>query len=279
MITETQKTEIRRILGFPAIGQALNQSNVGIVASMHSYYRFYEPYEWMETRLNALEQDEEVQTFGAEHSAFASYVVPASLVATIVGATPVVGTEIQFQINGALETYVVQTGDTPAKIAAAIAAVISQDAAVNTLIVANQEGAAIQLYARTPGSAGNGVPVQAFSSDPSVTIQLGSGAAGQSVFSVMAGGGDPPGPRFVPDGSTVTTYGYVPIIRLLEADLVGARRSLTIEKVDVLTFRKTELYERAKLQDYWKRELATYLNLPLYIDFVGNRGRRSRRRV
>lgn len=279
MITDTQKTEIRRILGFPMIGAPLNFSNVMGSATLGSYYRIWEHYEWMETRMNALLQDEEVQIFGAEHSQFGTYLIPATLTATIVGGSPVVGAEVQFQVNGSLETYIVQSGDTAAKIAAALAAAIALDATVNSLLVANPEGASIVLTARTPGSAGNGIAIQAFSSDASVKIQLGSGTAQQVVYGATAGGADPPGPRFTPQGQTTIVYGYIPIIRILEADLTSGRRSLTTSKVDVLEFRPTELLEREKLMDWWKREMATGLNLPLYADFAGNRKRRRRRAI
>lgn len=277
-ITVTQQAEILRFLGYPVVGVPQNVANVTGAATLHNFFRIWEPYEWLLTRFNALTQDEEVQALGIEHSAFGSYLVPASLSATIVGNTPVVGSELQFQINGSLETYVVQTGDNPTKIAAAVAALVALDANVNGLLIANPEGPAMLLYARTPGSSGNGVPVQAFSSDPSMTVQIGTGTAAQVVYGAMAGGTDPPGPRFIPQNSTSTVYGYIPILRILEADLIGVRGSLQTDKVDVLTFRKTELSEREALMNWFKRELADRINVPYYPDFTRNRSR-GRRRV
>jgi hypothetical protein len=277
-LTATQQNEILRILGYPALGQALNMNNATGAASMHSFYRIWEAYEWLLTRFNSMLQDEEVYIFGAEHAAFGSYVVPALATLTFSGATPVVGTELQIQVDGSLLTYTVQTSDTPTKIALAVALLISGDPVASQLCVANPEGPACLIYVRTPGATGNGIPVQAMSSDASLQVSLG-GTATQVVYGVTSGGTDPPGVKFTPQNATVPVYGYVPIIRLLEADLVGTRTSLIAEKVDVLTYRKSELRERAGLLRYWKRELADRFNVPSEPDFAKNKQRMRGRRT
>lgn len=277
-LTATQQNEVLRILGYPALGQALNNSNVTGAASMHSYYRIWEAYEWLLTRFNSMLQDEEVYIFGAEHAAFGSYLVPALATIIFTGSSIAVGVELQIQVNGSLLSYVTQTGDTVAKVAAAVALLIAGDPVASALTVANPQATDVQIYVRTPGASGNGIPVQAMSSDASLTVQIGT-MVGQVAFGVTAGGADPPGVKFVPQNATVPVYGYVPIIRILEADLIGGRTSLIAEKVDVLTYRRSELSEREALLRYWKRQLADRLNVPSEPDFAGNKRRAHGRRI
>jgi len=267
-------TEIRRILGYPDLGQP-NASNTGY-GSLFSYYRIWDPYTWLETRMTTLTTDEEVALFGAEHPQFGSYLIPASLTLTVVGASPVAGTMFQVKVDGSLLEYTVLTGDTALKIAAAMAALITQDANAGTLVIANPEGASILIYSRNQGAQGNGISIQAVSSDPSVTMTIGTQTS-QVVYGVTAGGADPPGIQWLPQGATVPIYGYVPSIRLLEADMMTARANLATLEVDVIKRRPTELIEREWLLKRWRRELADRLNVPLDPDMAGNKGRRRQR--
>jgi len=273
-LTTTQLTEIRRILGYPSMGVPVQAS--GAFATLFSYFRIVDPYMWLEVRMQSLTVDEEVAIFGQEHPQFGSYLVPALLTLTVQGSSPAVGTEFQVKVDGSLLTYVTLTGDTPAKISAAMAALITQDANAGSLVIANPESANILIYSRTQGAMGNGIQVQATSSDPSLTMQIGT-QSGQVVYGVTAGGADPPGIQWTPAGGTVPIYGYVPAIRLLEADLVGARANLSTLKVDVIERRPTELLEREWLLNRWKRELADRLNVPLNPDMAHNKRRFSQR--
>lgn len=70
-ITATQQTEIRRMLGFAALGQPVSSNPT--IASLFSVYRVLDPTSALEIRMNNLAQDEEVQVLGTESPFFASY--------------------------------------------------------------------------------------------------------------------------------------------------------------------------------------------------------------
>lgn len=76
MLTVTQQAEIRRVLGYPALGRPL--SDFPTVGSMFSAYRILDPYGALETRMQTLTSYEEVQVLGAQHSAFSSSYLLAS---------------------------------------------------------------------------------------------------------------------------------------------------------------------------------------------------------
>ena len=74
MLTDTQQVEIRRILGYPAIG--VPQKGTENVSSSLSAFRFLDPTGALERRMSSLATTEEVMIFGAEHLSFASYTPP-----------------------------------------------------------------------------------------------------------------------------------------------------------------------------------------------------------
>lgn len=74
MLTNTQQAELRRILGYPAIGTP--QMTTESVSSMLSAFRFLDPTGALERRMVSLSVDEEVMIFGAEHPAFTTYTTP-----------------------------------------------------------------------------------------------------------------------------------------------------------------------------------------------------------
>jgi hypothetical protein len=74
MLTDTQQSEIRRILGYPAIGRP--NASYPSVASMFSAFKLIDPTGALETRLQGLQVYEEVQIFGQEHTSFALYPQP-----------------------------------------------------------------------------------------------------------------------------------------------------------------------------------------------------------
>lgn len=278
-LTNPQLTEIRRILGFPDIGVpgaggTPNQS----FASLFSWFRIMEPYGWLETRLQTLSADEEVAIFGQQHTAFAGYIIPSTLNLAI--STPssiAIGAQLQVTVDGSLLVYIAVSGDTPAKVATQQASLITQDPTAGGLVIANTNVGTLQLYARGHGSQGNGCPVLAVSSDPSMQVAIG-GSPSSFASGITSGGQDPPGPNFLPRNSSVPVYGYVPIIQMLESDLINARSSLGSTKVDILTRRLSELAERDALLRRFRMELADRLNVKFDPDIAGNRSR-GRRRV
>lgn len=74
MLTPSQQAEIRRILGYPAIGKP--QSTFPTAASLFSSFRMIDPTGALETRMQTLQDFEEVHVFGQESSFFASYPQP-----------------------------------------------------------------------------------------------------------------------------------------------------------------------------------------------------------
>lgn len=74
MLTDIQQVELRRILGYPAIGTPVGSDIT--LASLSSYFRFFDPTGQLERRMLTLQTSEEVQIFGSEHENFSDYAQP-----------------------------------------------------------------------------------------------------------------------------------------------------------------------------------------------------------
>jgi hypothetical protein len=72
--TSAQESEIRRMLGFAALG--VPSSSNPLIASLLSAYRVLDPTSALENRFMSLTQDEEVQVLGSESASFVNYIAP-----------------------------------------------------------------------------------------------------------------------------------------------------------------------------------------------------------
>lgn len=276
MVTETQKAEVRRILGFPNLG---NSASVQLgYPGFASVYSIWQPYAWLEYRFTTMSADEEVAIFGQESGYFSQYYTPSSLTLTI--STPsqiATGAQLQVDVDGNAITVTAQANDTPQTFAARLATQIMQNNSATQAVLAASNGPAVTIISRAMGILGNGIVAQYISSDPSLLCSAGLGSPSIIGVGVTAGGMNPPGPSMTPTSGAQTIYGYVPIIKQLEDDLANVRENLDTTRADVYIPRVDEFIARKALLHRYRRELADRLGVPLDPDLVGNR-RRGRMR-
>jgi hypothetical protein len=186
---------------------------------------------------------------------------------------------IQLNAGGTTFSYVTQVGDTPTTVVKQFASQISEDPTANQVFMANANGPQLVLYNISAlGTEGNGVQSVFMSSDASLVGSFG-GAATQIAPGATSGGQTPPGPQFTPIGTVEPVFGYVPIIRVLEGDMLNARINLDTLQADVWKPRQDELKVRYALLKQYRMELADRLSVPIDPDLVGNRGMSAQRVV
>jgi hypothetical protein len=274
-ITETQIAEVTRILGFPNLSPN-SGADIG-----YPYYSSqlmtFQPYIILVVRLTQASPADEVQYFGAESPLFGSFFAPGTVAFTFSTPTTIaVGVSVQMNIGDNTVSYETIEGDTPATVVAALYALIRENDGIRESFMVNPSGAVLTIInTKHLGVNGNGVQCIALSSDPSLLAAAGTGSASQMAFGTTAGGTNPPGPRFVPVGGSPVQdsepiYGYVPIIRVLESDLINSRENLDTQKADSWVPSPYELGKRSALLNSWRRRLADSLSVPLDPDIAGN---------
>jgi hypothetical protein len=279
MITTVQQAEIARILGFP---------NLSPMSSLQVHYPYFssqlalwQPYAMLINRLSQAAPYDEVQYMGAESPLFGSFFTPSA--AQLTASTPsaiATGVIAQVNVDGIVTLYTTIAGDTPISVIANIVTLMLENPALTTAFMVNPAGPIMGLYyIAALGTDGNGSNCIATSSDPSLTFAFGAAPPAQFAFGATAGGSVPPGPQFTPIGSTETVFGYVPIIHVLESDLVNARVNLDTLSADVWHPRQDELDVRYALLRHYRKELADRLSVPLDPDITGNASRVTQRIV
>jgi hypothetical protein len=277
-ITLAQQAEIARMLGYP---------NLSPASSLELGYPYYaspmaqwQPYAFLVDRLARTSATEEVAIMGAESTLFGSMFTPAGLSFTLSTASSIVnGATLQMDLSGTLLTITAGTSETPATMALKAAQAVQQNTTTAGQFLANAVGANINLYVRAMGLDGNGIMAMATSSDPSLLVAIPPATASQYAFGSTAGGANPNGPYYVPEDNPQPVYGYVPIIRTLESDLINSRENLDLAKADTYVPRSDEMAARATLWRFYRRQLADRLSVPLDPDIAGNRARLSQRVV
>lgn len=268
-ISVAQQCEVARILGYP------NLSPMSSLQLQYPYFSsqlaLWQPYAMLINRLSQASQQDEVQMFGAESALFGSFFTPSLVALTLsTGSSVAQGTIARLNVGGTVLTYQTNAIDTPATIAAEFASQINSNANTNTDFMANNVGAVLSIYNTAAiGTDGNGVMMMFTSNSGTLLGSFGASAA-QFSNGATAGGQTPPGPQFTPIGTNEPVFGYVPIIHILESDLLNARINLDTLKADVWEPRQDELGVRWALLRQYRKELADRLSVPLDPDLVGN---------
>jgi hypothetical protein len=265
-ITDSQKVQIRRLLGYPAAGLYRVSPAGGTLANAAAGYRFFKAYGFLEYKMNALAPSEEAALLGTAVGGIA-----------LIGAQPSVGDTMSVTLTGAgLSTpqTIVVTAPTPQPnidgrltMCNLLASAISINAACQTAGV----------YASTPYGTGpyaqNAVPL------PEI------GIVGQSAFTMTASGTGATYPsitsqgNYVPpsaslDGAT-TLYGYLPILTGLESAYAGASQNLDTQEADVWKGRSNELGQRMSQLEIWTKMMSDFLGIPINPDVSRGRTRRG----
>lgn len=278
-ISQQQMAEIARILGFP------NLSPMSSLQVQYPYFSsqlaLWQPYAMLINRLSQAAPYDEVQYLGGESTLFGSFFTPSS--AQLTASTPsavATGVIAQLNVDGIVTPYTTVAGDTPTSVIAELATLMLENPALTSNFMVNPTGPIMGLYyIAALGTDGNGINCIATSSDPSLVFSFGAPVPAKFAFGATSGGAVPPGPQYTPIGSTETTFGYVPIIHVLESDLINSRVNLDTKKADVWEPRQDELGVRYALLHHYRKELADRLSVPMDPDIAGNANRLTQRIV
>lgn len=277
-ISLAQQAEIARMLGYP---------NLSPASSLELGYPYYaspmaqwQPYAQLVDRLARTSATEEVALMGAESTLFSAMFTPASITFTISTGTSIAsGATLQMDLAGTSVSAQAGASETPASMAVKAMQAVQQNTTTANQFLANAVGSNLNLYVKAMGIDGNGVMTMATSSDASLLVAIGSGSASQFAYGATSGGANPSGPYYVPEDTGAPIYGYVPIIRTLESDLINSRENLDLAKADTYVPRSDEMAARATLWRFYRRQMAERLSVPLDPDIAGNRTRLSQRVV
>jgi hypothetical protein len=283
MLSQTQRQELRRILGYPALAQ---QASVQLgYPGYASAFAQWQPYAWLESRFTTLAPGEEVEIFGQESLLFSQFLIPASVAFTV--STPsAIANAVTLTFNVAGTTVAVASGasDTPATFAAKCVTALAANTTVEAELLLASAGPTLTLTAITAGIVGNGTSISVVSSDPSLQISLAAPAGGTTVpaayaFGMTQGGADPPGEKYILPDQPLPVYGYVSFVRILEGDLGNARKFLYFVKAGDFNPRGDEIAARKAMLRHYRMKIAERLNVPLDPDLVGNSKRSGFRRI
>lgn len=261
MITELQKVQIRRHLGFPVVGNP-RRSPVGshTLASGSIGWRFFQVFGMLEYRLNNLQPFEESIILGMATS---SVIVSGSQAILPTGLTPQITISILSGSVSELLSYTTQVGDTIWHVGLGLAAEL----------LANVNLMGVQFNAASPSSFGNfsdvakppsieqpfpGIEITCLTEEFSVAVVSDP----PIILSVEPGGGTFIDPSAVLE--KVKYHGYLPILGALEGKIASSSDNLDTEKADVWTARKDEVEIREKLYRIWRQKLASFLSIPLW---------------
>ncbi len=276
-ISQTQMAEVARVLGYPNLSpQSSLQPHY---PDFSSQFAMWQPYAMLLNRLAACSSDDEVQMMGAESTLFSSKFIPSSiaLTFTLTGSAVTPGAIYKLNAGGVAFVYQAQQNDTVASIAAQFATQVEDDPTAGEQFMPNAIGNILTLYNTSSlGADGNGVQCAASTNDPNVTVSFG-GTPGPFSNGATSGGIAPNGPRYTDITSGETIFGYVPIIHVLESDLINSRQNLDTKSAAEWNPRQDELDVRWALKQQYCRELANRLSVPLYPDIVNNNSSMSQR--
>lgn len=230
-LTEAQKSEIRRHLGYPEPATALNapagppyQNSFG-QAGAHIGDRFTPSFYDLEYRLIDLPITGEVEILGADSPSFPTYSTPASAFLTVTTAqgSAQLSSVLPLQVGTEATSVSVSVGQSAAQIAANIVSAINALTTAPTVVVAIATANVIRVEARAPGNAYNSFALRAWG-NADVTLAITDTSNTPAAAMTLRGGTIPPGPSFVDPSATppLPIYGHLPIIRYWESQIPSA---------------------------------------------------------
>jgi hypothetical protein len=269
-LTEAQKVNIRRHLGFPVAGLPLISPAGGTLGSGNAGYRFLQAYGQLEFRLNNLAGPEEASLTGEPTGIFA-LIGPA--------VTPGVTFQVIFSGGGLVSpvtiSYTSVSGDTQSAVVANLASRVNNNA---TLQAAGF--IALNPFGQGPMSQNQGQPQTILGNQqtgnpaiPIAQVEILLIAPGVTSFTMTCSSSGTPSlvtlmqGQQVPPTSTVSLvtnpstvlWGYLPICDWLEGAVAGSTQNLDTSRADVWYPRMDEVEERNKLYDYWRRRMYLFM--------------------
>ena len=253
-ITDAQKVQIRRHMGYPVIGLMQQSPGGASLGSAAAGYRFFAAYGLMEWRLNNLQVSEEAALVGSATGGI-----------SVAGSQPSPGDTVTVVFSGG-PIATSQTLTTPPFSPAGIDGRLTLCQQIASLVSQSTVLRAAGIYAATPYGTGpysqNAIPLPEVGFVGPAPFTIAASGTGVTAPQVLAQ------PSYVPpsaslDGGATTLYGYIPILNGLEAAWAGASDNLDTAKADVWTARSNELGLRTSLYSTWRGMLSDFLGVPV----------------
>lgn len=256
-LTDTQKLQVRRHLGYPVIGSPHISPTSGSLASGFAGYRFFTAFGQLEYKLNNLQSVEEAVLTGISS---AEVLVSSAINAKYFAA----GLEPQLTLANDVDSdtisYTTQENDTRNHVAVGLMnAILASTILVNAGFSARSP-LSMMIYKEGYEEPDNEViyPTLQITSLSDFTISYVSDLPLIISGPITATRNEP---TAVIEGERI--YGFLPILSRMEGDIAKATENLDTEKADVWTARKDEVQERRNLYKYWRERLAEFIGVPL----------------
>jgi len=263
----SQKSNVRRHLRYPLGGLAHFSTVGGTLADGTASYRYYQPFSFLEWRMNNLAPDEEARLTGNAYAAL-----------SFVGPSPDIGSTYTVTFSGGLLTApatitaTINASDIPpnptqlansylgSNNGLVVAGLLAQAANLNTQLRAAQIQAVAPFGTGAFSYSVVPIPEIGFTSPQPFTILVDW--TGNLAPSITADGTQLHPMMFQTDGVT-SVWGYLNILNYLETEYGTASRDLSTSKADVWKARPTELAERFSLYSTWQNRLAEFIDVPI----------------
>lgn len=253
-LTISQKSSLRRHLGFPVIGLLKVSPGGATLGSAAAGYRFFEAYGQLEYKMNNLNPDEECRLTGAYLGA-----------AQLTGPQPNLGDTVSLTLSGGLiPSPIIVTATAPAP-------AVNVDSRINLVnslaaaIAANTTLQGLGVTSIAPYGTGpfalSAVAVPEIAVEAPFAFSITASGTGALIPQITANGVQLP-PSTSLDGVT-TTWGYLPILDGLEGAWAGASANLDTIQAAVWKGRANEAGARYSLYRNWVGQLSEFLGIPV----------------
>ena len=255
-ITLANKSNIRRHLKFPIVGQLTVSAAGGAFAQGFVGYRFFQTYGALEYRLNNMAADEEARLLGLAYAA-----------AAIIGPQPVAGNTVSITLSGgpisSPQTLTATAGIQVPGVDGRLPLIMALAAAcANNPVLQSAGILALAPYGTGP-LAQNAIPVPEIGFTCSQPFSIAVAGVGVNVPSITATGGFLT-PSASLDGGVTTLWGYLPILDGLEGAYAGTSDNLDTSRADVWYGMANELGKRTSLYETWTRKMSDFLGVPVW---------------
>jgi hypothetical protein len=278
-LSEADKSEIRRHLGYPDPGSPANipggppyfasfgQAN-GMLGERMSpaFYQF-------EYRMINYGPTAEVALVGTNSVYFSQFLAAAAAQANfaMLGA-PGQGEQITFQVDGEYIVYPLSSTDNANTICASVAADLQANADIAAVVQSTPTGPQLIVEAREAGNRWNSLRVRAWGS-PSCTVALVQPGTAIAT-TTLVGGISPPGPSYVDPDQTpsLPIYGALPIVQFWERGIAKAEANFDMRRADVYVVEPHEYAKRKAAYIGACRDMAQQMGVQYFggKDYRGN---------
>lgn len=253
-LTEAIKADVRRHLGYPAIGLYRLSPGGGTLGSAAAGWRFFQAYGLLEYRMNGLQPGEEAKVSGYAMGSVA-----------MIGTQPNPGDTVSVTFSStAISPAQTVTVTAPAYNPSVDARITLCNEIANA-VSANTVLQAAGVYAATPYGSGpfaeNAVPIAEVGFVSPLPFTLSTSGTGAIVPQVTSQGAYVP-PTASLDGST-TLWGYIPILNGLESAFAGSSQNLDTIMAGPWKGRSNEIGQRKSLYEHWRQSFSDFLEVPI----------------